>query len=152
MKQVLLPLLISLFSLTVSAQQAAEEKAVLQVVQTFFTHLESQDSVAFRQLHVDNMRFYIVIEDKDSVRTASRELSSFTFRKDQVLKERMRDKEVVVQVKGRIATVWAPYDLWMNETFSHCGVDAFTLVKSKDGWKIASCSYTIEKTGCGEVK
>jgi hypothetical protein len=98
------------------------------------------------------MRFYIVIEDKDSVRTASRELSSFTFRKDQVLKERMRDKEVVVQVKGRIATVWAPYDLWMNETFSHCGVDAFTLVKSKDGWKIASCSYTIEKTGCGEVK
>lgn len=151
MKQLSFSLIICLVSLGAFAQPSADEKAVLQVVNEFFTHLESQDSVAFRKLHVNNSRFYIVVEENDKVRTASREVVSFPFHKGQTVKERMRDKGVIVQVHGRIATVWAPYDLWVNDVFSHCGIDAFTLLKGTDGWKIASCSYTMEKTGCDEL-
>jgi hypothetical protein len=32
--------------------------------------------------------------------------------------------------------------------FSHCGVDAITLVRTDAGWRIASFVYTVEETGC----
>lgn len=130
------------------AQMMDEKQPVLNVIHEFFRHLESQDSVAFRNLHVKNARFYIVFGEKDSVRTSSRDIGDFHFRKEHIIKERMREKDVVVKVQGRIATVWAPYDLWLNDKFSHCGVDVFTLLKTPEGWKIVTCSYTMEKEGC----
>jgi len=56
--------------------------------------------------------------------------------------------EPTVLVHGPLAVVWAAYDFHRNKTFSHCGVDAFTLLRSPTGWKIATVSYTTEATGC----
>jgi hypothetical protein len=56
--------------------------------------------------------------------------------------------EPVVQVHGPIATLWAPYDIHRNRQFVHCGVDAFTLIRTTTGWKIATVVYTAEPTGC----
>jgi hypothetical protein len=47
-------------------------------------------------------------------------------------------------MQGRIATVWAPYDFWIDGKFSHCGVDAFDLIKTDKGWRIAGGAYTVE--------
>jgi hypothetical protein len=68
--------------------------------------------------------------------------------KERVIDEIMRDKEVTVQIHKQIAMVWAPYDLWVNKKFSHCGVDVFTLIKTNQGWKIASLIYTVEPDAC----
>jgi hypothetical protein len=51
-------------------------------------------------------------------------------------------------VQGSIAQVWTRYDFHNNGTFSHCGIDAFNLVKTDDGWKIASAMWDGERTGC----
>ena len=40
------------------------------------------------------------------------------------------------------------YDFWTDGKFSHCGIDAFELIKTVDGWKIAGGTYTIE-ANCG---
>jgi hypothetical protein len=53
-----------------------------------------------------------------------------------------------VLVHGPLAVVWAPYDIHRDRQFMHCGVDAFTLLRSPTGWKIATVSYTAEPTGC----
>jgi hypothetical protein len=47
-------------------------------------------------------------------------------------------------MQGRIATVWAPYDFWIDGKFSHCGVDAFDLIKTDKGSRIAGGAYTVE--------
>src|SRR5689334_4173360 len=52
--------------------------------------------------------------------------------------------EPTVLVHGPLAVVWASYDFHRNQTFSHCGIDAFTLLRSPSGWKIATVSYTTE--------
>lgn len=150
MKQIILLVMLAVLAFRSNAQD--EQKAVLSVINEFFTHLESQDTTAFRNLHVENSKFYIVAERNDTVRTFSRDVTGFKFNKKEILKERMRNNDVKVNVHGRVATVWAPYDIWVNETFSHCGIDAFTLVKSADGWKIASCAYTVETKNCDTVK
>lgn len=121
-----------------------QKKDVLNVIDTFFATLESQDSVTFWNLHTKDARFYIVGERNDTVRTAMRDVASITFNKKEIIKEKMRDTGVVVQVHKRIAMVWAPYDLWVNEKFSHSGVDVFTLLKTDKGWRIVSVGYTIE--------
>jgi hypothetical protein len=60
--------------------------------------------------------------------------------------ERMWDARVLIH--GRIAVLWTPYDFHRDGKFSHCGVDAFSLVKTDDGWKIAGFIYTVEPEGC----
>ena len=49
------------------------------------------------------------------------------------------------RVQDRVAHVWVPYDLYVGRTWSHCGVDEFTLLKSNGRWRVASLIYTIEQ-------
>ena len=57
-----------------------------------------------------------------------------------------------VLIRGPIAMVWAAYDFYIDQEFSHCGIDIFTLIKSGGSWKLAGAVYTIEKTECENVK
>jgi hypothetical protein len=63
-----------------------------------------------------------------------------------VLNERTWDHEI--RVDGNIAQAWMQYDFHVGERFSHCGVNAFTLVKLGDAWKVASVIDTRKTTGC----
>lgn len=56
--------------------------------------------------------------------------------------------DLKIQVDGPMATVWAPYKFYVGEKFSHCGVNAFTLIKTEKGWKIASITDTRRKDEC----
>jgi hypothetical protein len=143
--------LLLLSFLTVSAQSASERKEVLQVVGQFFEALERQDSLAWKKIFLKDARNYYLGEQNDTVRTGMQDPFKFRLSPNEIIKERMRDRGVFVQVHKKIAIVWAPYDLWVNNTYSHCGVDVFTLLKTAQGWKIASLAFTMEKEGCGMV-
>jgi hypothetical protein len=60
--------------------------------------------------------------------------------------ERYWDPQVMVH--GPVAVVWTPYDFYRDGEFSHCGMEAFTLVRGPDGWRITGATYTVEPTGC----
>lgn len=47
-----------------------------------------------------------------------------------------------VRIQGAVATVWAPYDFYIDGNFSHCGIDTFQLVRRADGWRVAGLVYT----------
>lgn len=130
------------------AQPATDEALVLKVVDAFFDALEAQDTTAIKDLYVEGGRNYSIFENGTSVRLRYQDASAIRFSPGQVIRERMRKESTEVKIQRRIAMVWAPYDLWVNDTFSHCGVDIFSLVKTDRGWKVTSIAYTIEKTGC----
>jgi hypothetical protein len=48
--------------------------------------------------------------------------------------ERLLDYSI--QVDGAMAHVWTPYEFYVNNKFSHKGVNAFTLFKDNGLWKI----------------
>ena len=141
-------LLVTTVVFHVNAQDQKEERLVLNLTENFFAALEKQDTLAFRNMFVDNGYLYAVRAMTDSVMVRSQRPDKFHFRAGQILKERMRNASTSVKIDGRIAMVWAPYDLWVNDTFSHCGVDVFTWLKTSAGWKIASIAYTMETKGC----
>jgi len=55
-----------------------------------------------------------------------------------------------VNIDGDLASVWAPYEFYLGDKFSHCGVDVFQLLKTADGWKIIYIVDTRRKDNCEE--
>lgn len=128
------------------AQQ--EKQEVLHLVDQFFDAMEKNDSVRFRNVFLPQAYNYYIQEKQDSIRVGGRSSLSFKLTPDRIIKERLLDTGVMVQIHKRIAMVWGPYDLWVNNKYSHCGVDVFTLLKTKAGWKIASLAFSMETEGC----
>lgn len=56
------------------------------------------------------------------------------------LDERIYDPEV--RIDQNLATVWTRYDFFVTGNFSHCGYDAFQLIKTRGVWKIAQIADT----------
>lgn len=63
-----------------------------------------------------------------------------------VWNERIYDAEV--RIDGDLAQVWAYYTFHRNATFTHCGVDAFTLRRFGSQWKITQLSDSRRTTEC----
>jgi hypothetical protein len=58
----------------------------------------------------------------------------------------------VVQVRGGIAMVWAPYELRDDGVVEHCGIDALNLVHLDGAWRVASVMSTMEPGACDELR
>jgi hypothetical protein len=55
----------------------------------------------------------------------------------------------VVQIDGDLATVWAEYQVRRDGQVSHCGHDAFHLVRRQGRWRVIAVADTYRRTGCG---
>ncbi len=49
------------------------------------------------------------------------------------------------RVQDRLAQVWMPYDIYIDGKWSHCGIDAFTLLNIAGRWKTVALFYTVEQ-------
>lgn len=63
-----------------------------------------------------------------------------------LLNETLYDPEI--RIDGGLATVWTFYTFHVGERLSHCGMDAFQLVRTSEGWKISALADTRQTTGC----
>jgi hypothetical protein len=129
-----------------AAQSPPDRDAVVAVVQRFFDAMGSRDAAAMKTVLMTEGSFFSVRED-GSVRATSIKdwIDRLPSGKEKFL-ERMWNPEV--KVHRGIAVVWTPYDFYRDGKFSHCGVDAFDLVKTPAGWKISGGTFTIEKSNC----
>ncbi len=55
---------------------------------------------------------------------------------------------ITVQLDGDLAAAWMPYAFYLGGTFSHCGVNAFHLVRTEAGWKTVRVTDTRRLDGC----
>ena len=154
MRNLLLLLSALLFTIISSQAQPSptnDRNEILKIVQQFFDAMEVRDTTAFNNTSVADRYTYFVQERNDTVLVGSRSAEKFSQRlasSKVIVTEKMRDKDVKVEIHKRIAMVWAPYDLWVDKKFSHCGVDVFTLLKAKEGWKIVTIAFSVEPDGC----
>ena len=132
-----------------AAPPAADRDAIVAVAQRFFDAIAQRDPAIARQVMLPEGQVVAVSDQKGTsvprARTAQQFADGLANATGDSL-ERMWSPDVRVQ--GGIGTLWTRYDFHRDGTFSHCGVDAFNLVKTADGWRIASVMYTIERTNC----
>ncbi len=147
----MLPTALVLAALMVQAAPAAgtDRAEIVALVQTFFDGIAARDAALMSRLFLPGAQVQSVREDGGQwvVRTlAADEASRSIAANKSRLLERMWNPEV--RVHGRIATLAAPYDFHADGVFSHCGTDAFQLVKTPDGWRFSGVLYTVERQGC----
>jgi hypothetical protein len=65
---------------------------------------------------------------------------------------RERYWDPVVHVRGGIAVVWTPYEFWVGDKTSHCGIDVFDMIKEKGVWRIANAMWTVEPDACPSLR
>jgi hypothetical protein len=67
------------------------------------------------------------------------------------LKPGSADERIVfetIKIDGPLASVWTPYNFYLDNKFSHCGVNSFQMVRLNDVWKIQYLIDTRRKQGC----
>lgn len=123
-----------------------DETQVLATVQRFFDSMTARDTAAARQILVMDATYYSIRRGSDGASMRGSRNSEYVKRLatgDDELLERMYDPQVMVH--DDIAVVWTKYDFQINGEFSHCGVDAFSLIRTEGRWKIAGIIYTVER-------
>ena len=121
--------------------QSDEERAVIAAAQAVFDAMEALDANAFRNAVVPD-GFLLSVGPGTTRRTTRDDFAANIARQTRPMIERMWDPEV--RIDGPVATVWAAYDFYSASDFSHCGTDAFQLVKTAEGWKVVVISYTSQ--------
>lgn len=145
-------------STTVAAREGAHETteqerdAVLGTIQSFMDALRMKDTAAMNQ-HVDSLtRLTLIRPTREGgtrvvVLTAAQFIQAVSQPGQPGVDEPIRNP--VVHVSGDLATVWAEYQVRRDTTVTHCGFDAFHLVRSGGRWKLLNISDTYQQTGCG---
>ncbi|WP_432410742.1 nuclear transport factor 2 family protein [Rasiella sp. SM2506] len=139
-------------TISVTAQASFTETEAKQLVTTFFDGFHKRDTVIMRSVLAKKVRLQSSSTDKDGnlqLTDSSIEdlLKAIANRPaDQKWEERLLDYKI--SINGTLAHVWTPYEFWFNGNFSHCGANAFTIVKLENGWKIIHLIDSRRKEDC----
>jgi hypothetical protein len=126
-----------------------ETAAVTEVAVTFLAALSGADTATLANLLAPGAMIYSVRDGSGEPSLGAVTRAAFLESlggEDQALLERMWDP--TVQVQGRVAMVWTPYDFHLNGEFSHCGIDVFSMLKGPGGWQVTSITYNVVREGC----
>ena len=127
-----------------------EKSLILEKVQLFFQSLKKQDTTLYSSLFMPEATGWAVWVKNDSIKYN-------TWRNADRVKRLINPMAIVeekllsyeIKIHKQLAMAWVPYTLSISGEFSHCGVDLFTFIKTDQGWKINSYSFTVEPAGCG---
>ena len=143
--QFFLFLFITSFSLSAFAQSSVDDvTAIRTTIALFFEGFHERNEAKMKSVLDDQTVFHSMDErgEVTQLRAISIEqfLKAVVSRPDNPTWEE-RLHEFTIEVDGSIAQAWVSYSFWLGGSFSHCGIDAFTLFKKDQTWVI---SYLID--------
>lgn len=147
-------LLVFIFGLgSAPAFSQSEEDQVRAVIISLFDGMRAKNPIQLEAAFAPQALMNTIVTTDESAEVKSNSVADFVKRiadtpADTQLDERILDYQI--QIDGNLASAWAPYRFYVNEKFSHCGVNSFQLVKMSTGWKIVYIIDTRRKEPCTE--
>jgi len=137
--------------LTVPAFSQSEEAAVKAVIESLFDGMRTKNSDKIARVFSENAIMQTIETAGDIGEVKAGSVADFvngigSLPMDTKLDERITDYQI--NIDEPMATAWTPYEFYVNDEFSHCGVNSFQLVKMAAGWKIVYIIDTRRKEGC----
>jgi hypothetical protein len=133
-----------------AAQQdtRTDEQAVRAVVDRLFDGMRSRDTTMIRSVFAEEAQFYgLDREGNIRITAPSAFIASISRAPEGLLLDEVLD-DVEIRIDGPLAAVWTYYDFFSGDEFSHCGYDAFQLLKMRDEWKIVALADTRRTEDC----
>jgi len=153
-RQVLTPIVILGLVLSMSPVQLQGQSAdneVADVVTGLFDAMRTADgAVATALFHPDARLMSASVRNGVptlSVTPASEFARAVGSPRTEVWDERISGLEI--RVDGSLATAWMNYSFYVDDRFSHCGVNAFQLYRGASGWQIIQITDTRRPDQCG---
>lgn len=149
--------LASLLSLSVAsplvAQQTDDQKAVLRAIETLFNALKADDTAGMRAaMHPQGRIIQTGTRDGAPfarVNALDDFLASIGGAKGRGLEERIYSPEI--RIDDNLAVAWVYYDFRVGGQVTHCGVDAYHLVRTAEGWRILEIVDTQRREACDKI-
>lgn len=153
MKKILIAIIFTLsISISVFAQKADDSKDALAVVNKMFEMMAAHKPSEIVALHTAEAQLVAIMKNKEGktvIRTIKAEdfSKNFAEKKAELLEDMYAPK---VEITGDFAQISGRYVFYVNGKVLHCGVNAFHLVRTDAGWRIAGAASTMEPQGCTE--
>ena len=133
--------------------QTGDEAEVQKVIEALFDGMRAADSSTVSAAFTTDAIMQSIHLNRDGNLVKS-EGSLARFKQavgtphDQVWDERIAWFDI--KVDADLASAWTPYQFYLGDNFSHCGVNSFQLMKTEEGWKIFHIVDTRRGSDCVE--
>lgn len=134
------------------SMETSAEKEVEAVINTMFKGMHEGDSAMIHSVMGADVRMETTATNKEGEPvlfqgSLERFLSAVGTPHDEIWDERVSGLKIMVD--DNLATAWMDYSFYAGDKFSHCGVNAMSLFRSAEGWKIIYLIDTRRKEDCG---
>jgi len=131
--------------------QSTAEQAIIEVIETMFDGMRESDSTKILSTLHGEVRLQTTFTTRDGIpriKGASMKDFAASIAKPhpEIYDEKIWSYEI--EIEDLLATAWTEYTFYLGEKMSHCGVNAFQLFKTKEGWKIISITDTRRQENC----
>ncbi|CAM1359628.1 putative lumazine-binding [Tenacibaculum sediminilitoris] len=156
MQKIITILIVFILSTIVNAQENSEKKAIENTIEIFFEGLHKGDStlvsstlnsaIHIQTTHTDKGgKKILVTESKTKL------LTSIANKKaEHTYLEKLLSWDV--KIDGNLASVWIPYEFYLNGKFSHCGANSFQLFNNNGKWEIIYLVDMRRRANCETLK
>jgi ketosteroid isomerase-like protein len=131
--------------------QVDKENEIMQTVRTLFEGMRLGDSSMVRSVFHPEATMQTTFIDKENVpRLQTGDVDKFVTQVG-TPHEKVYDEKIwsyQIQIDGPLATAWTDYSFFLGEDLLHCGVNAFHLAMTQEGWKIIHITDTRRKWNC----
>lgn len=149
MRQLFLLTALVVIASKLSAQTT--EDSVKAAVTLLFDGMRASDPIKIQGAFADSAVLQTIGRNKDGKTIIRNEAVKEFASQIAKLPRDSADERIVfesIKIDGPLAAVWTPYQFYYAGKFSHCGVDAFHLVRINGAWKIQYLIDTRRKQPC----
>ena len=140
--------LVLVFAFILPTSILAQESNPKKVVDDFFVAFHAKDTLTLKQLCHPEIVMRTIANTKEGNKLKDEKFDEFlnsiaTIPANMKIFEKLIDYKV--EIDGKLAHVWTPYEFYVNDKLSHIGSNAFTLYNENGKWQIIHLIDTRRK-------
>lgn len=125
---------------------------VKTTILNFFEGFHAGDTSKIRKTIDANLSLQTIVKTKEGItKVAKTDTQKFLNAIQNRPVEQRWDERLLlfkIEADSTIANAWTPYEFYLNDKFSHCGVNVFQLYNDGKSWRILTLTDTRTREGC----
>ncbi|GAA4271435.1 nuclear transport factor 2 family protein [Aquimarina gracilis] len=135
-----------------SKDNSRYKNEVKTTILEFFEGFHAGDTSKINKTIDVNMTLQTVVKTKDgTIKIVKTDTQKFLDAIHNRPVEQRWDERLLlfkIEADSSIANVWTSYEFYLNDKFSHCGVNVFQLYNDGTSWRILALTDTRTREGC----
>lgn len=156
MKKTIITFLVLICATIVHSQEKSQEEEIKNTIAIFFDGLYKGDSAIIKQTLHPEIKIQTTYTDKTGDKILVTETKEALFlavskkKPSDIYEEKLLSYDI--NIDGNLASVWTPYEFYINGDFSHCGANSFQLFHNGNEWEIIYLVDMRRRGNCDAIE